>query len=90
VQCEQVELLDPDGRTSHLVVRYTRRRKAAGRHAVADTSARVAGPGEAGMPGVAIGSIFMVVRVIRYSRNGQPAAVEELPLPADRWRVRLS
>jgi DNA-binding GntR family transcriptional regulator len=90
VQRERIELLDPDGRTSHLVVRYTLRRKpAAGQYAVADTSARGAGPGEAGMLGVAIGSILLVVRVVRYARDGRPAAVDELLLPADRWRVRL-
>jgi GntR family transcriptional regulator len=91
VQCEQVELLDPDGRTSHLLVRHARRlRPAPGRHMVADTSARTAGPGEAGMLGVAIGSVLLVVRVVRYARDGRPAVVEELLLPADRWRVRLT
>ncbi|WP_202511819.1 hypothetical protein [Streptomyces sp. SID3343] len=90
VQCEQIELLDPDGRTSHLVARYTRRlQPAAGRHAVADTSVRTAGPGEAGVLGVAIGSVLLVVRVVRFARDGRPAAVEELLPPADRWLVRL-
>ncbi|MFI6986298.1 hypothetical protein ACIBSV_48145 [Embleya sp. NPDC050154] len=90
VQRERTELIDPDGRTSHLLVRYTRRlRSAPGSGEHADTSARAAAPGEAGMLGVAIGSILLVVRVVRYARDGCPAAVDELLLPADRWRVRL-
>jgi len=91
VDRERVELLDPDGRTSHLLVRFTGRlRPAAGQYRVVDSSARSAVTGEAGMLGVTIGSVLLVVRVIRYARNDQPAVVEELLLPADRWRVRLS
>ncbi|MEU0934466.1 GntR family transcriptional regulator [Embleya sp. NPDC005971] len=90
VEREQTELLDPDGRTSHALVRYSvRLRPAPGQHVHAETVARAAAPGEAGMLGVAIGSILQVVRVVRYARDGRPAAVDELLLPADRWRVRL-
>ncbi|OPC82985.1 hypothetical protein B4N89_20440 [Embleya scabrispora] len=90
VQRERVERLDPDGRTSHLFVRYTHRlRPAVGGEQYAETSARTAAPGEAGMLGVAIGAVLLVVRVVRFSRDGRPAAVDELLLPADRWRVRL-
>lgn len=91
VQRERIEHLDPDGRTSHVLVRYgSRLRPAPGRHEHAGTAARTAGPGEAGMLGVAIGSVLLVVRVVRYARNGRPAAVDELLLPADRWQVRLT
>jgi len=91
VERERVEHLDPDGRTSHMLTRYTGRlRPAPGRHDVAGTSGRLAAAGEAGMLGVAIGSVLLVVRVIRYSRGGPPAVVEELLLPADRWQVRLT
>ncbi|MFI1579990.1 UTRA domain-containing protein [Embleya sp. NPDC020630] len=90
VQCERTECLDPDDRTSHVIVRYSRRSQPTVDRSVAgDTSARPAAPGEAGMLGVAIGSILLVVRVVRYARDGRPAAVDELLLPADRWRVRL-
>ncbi|MYS82763.1 hypothetical protein [Embleya scabrispora] len=82
LQCERVELLDPDGRTSHL-------RPAPGAHSISDPSGRAAVAGEAGMLGVAIGAILLIVPVVRYSRDGRPAAVDELLLPADRWRVRL-
>ncbi|MYS85283.1 UTRA domain-containing protein [Embleya scabrispora] len=91
VHCERVELLDPDGRTSHLLVRYTSRlRPVPGAHALSDLSGRAAVAGEAGMLGVATGPMLLVVPVVRYSRDGRPAAVDELLLPADRWRVRLT
>lgn len=90
VQRERIELLDPDGRTSHLLIRYTSRlRSTPDAHAIGDLSGRAAAAGEAGMLGVAIGSMLLVVPVIRFSRDGRPAVVEELLLPADRWRVRL-
>ncbi|MEU0939508.1 GntR family transcriptional regulator [Embleya sp. NPDC005971] len=90
LQRERVELLDPDGRTSHLLVRYTGRlRPVPDAHAVGDLSGRAAVAGEAGMLGVAIGAMLLVVPVVRFSRDGRPAVVDELLLPADRWRVRL-
>lgn len=88
VQREQTELLDPDGRTSHALVRYVRRARTVGRSTVMSTEARAAAAGEAGLLGVAIGSVLLVVPVVRYGRDGQPAAVDVLLLPADRWRVR--
>ncbi|MFI1382274.1 hypothetical protein [Embleya sp. NPDC020886] len=51
-------------------------------------SGRAAASGEAGMLGVTIGAMLLVVWVVGYSRDGRGAAVEGL-LPADRWEVRL-
>ncbi|MFI6585890.1 hypothetical protein [Embleya sp. NPDC050493] len=86
---EQAELFDPDGRTSHALVRYVHRDGPTERSVVMSAEARTAAAGEAGLLGVAIGSLLFVVRVVWYARDGQAAVVEELLLPADRWRVRL-
>ncbi|MGW1998204.1 GntR family transcriptional regulator [Embleya sp. NPDC001921] len=91
VQRERTELLDPDGRTSHLLVRYTGRlRPVPDVHTIGGVSGRAAAAGEASMLGVTIGAMLLVVRVVRYSRSGRVAAVEELLLPADRWEVGLA
>ncbi|MFE2868036.1 hypothetical protein [Embleya sp. NPDC059259] len=87
---QRTELLDPDGRTSHLLVRYTGRlRPIPDAHTLSGMSGRATTSGEAGMLGVTIGAMLLVVRVIRFSRDGRVAAVEELLLPADRWEVRI-
>lgn len=87
---ERVDLLDPDGRPSHLAVRWsldgTRRPWAEQRREV---SGRPAGRDEAVLLGVAPGALLLVSSAVRTDRAGRVVEVAELLLPADRWRIAV-
>ncbi|WP_055588551.1 GntR family transcriptional regulator [Peterkaempfera griseoplana] len=90
VAWERVELLDEDGRPSHLCAVYRRpgSRNAAVRTMDAVARARMLSAEEAEHLGLAIG-VTQVVRATRVDEQGQPVETVELVLPADRWSVSL-
>ena len=87
---ERVEYLDENGRPSHLRAVYRRpgTERQASRTVRARVSGRILAPDEAEHLGLAA-SLALVVRSVRVDREGRPAEVVELVLPADRWQVAL-
>ncbi|WP_377271945.1 UTRA domain-containing protein [Peterkaempfera sp. SMS 1(5)a] len=87
---ERIDMLDPDGRPSHVAVRWTldgtrrpwaeQRREVSGRPAARD---------EAVLLGTAAGAHVLVCMAVRWDRGGRVVEVVELVLPADRWRIAL-
>ncbi|WP_436772084.1 GntR family transcriptional regulator [Yinghuangia sp. YIM S09857] len=84
------ELTDAHGRPTHIRVTYQvpgTRSAASSREAV--VRARAAEPGEAGVLGVDVGALLLVVEVIHYTTADESADAVDLLLPAAVWTVRL-
>lgn len=91
VRVRTTEYLDLDARPSHLRILHTPLddRPEAATHA-SEVWMRAAASGEAGLLGVAIGSPLLMVSIDWRDVSGRAVAAEDLVLPGDRWRVRLT
>ncbi|MEU0184174.1 GntR family transcriptional regulator [Streptomyces sp. NPDC006207] len=85
---ERVELLDPDGRPAMVMTTWRRGRttRLYVSHHV-EVSTGYLDRSIAGLLGLAVGIVVLVVERTRYDVEGRPVETADLTLPADRWRI---
>jgi GntR family transcriptional regulator len=90
VYWERTELLDPDGRPSHLLTVWRPTESPdPWASTTADVSLRALSADEARDLGLIAGLPALLVERDRADSAGRPVEAADLVLPADRWRIRL-